>query len=266
MREIQVKIVVLVKPVYDNTKLRFREGSPVTTGVPLMMNPFDEYALETALKLKEQEASAHVTVMAFASADTREVLKKALAVGADEALLISADNLETLDAAGVAVLLAKAIQTEVPDCQLLLSGCTSLDHASGQTGTRIAELMGFPALSMVKSAVLESGKLILARESEQGVERYRMDLPGAVSVSKCDYELRSANIKGVMKANKASIPVKQCTDYGLDEDILKRQHLKTVVLKTWQHPEKTGGQLLKDLSATQAAEQLLAYLTAEKIV
>lgn len=258
--------VVLVKPVFDNAKLKFKEGLPVKEGVPLIMNPFDEYALETALRVKEQSGSGTVTAIAFASDTAKEILKKAIAAGADAAVLVLNDGLEELDAFAVAVILSKVILAEVPDCQLILSGQSSLDYSSGQTGVLVAGMLDHPALSFVKSVTLDNAQVTLTRETEQGLETFQMVLPGSIAVTKCDYELRSSNIKGVMKANKTVIPVKSVTDYGLNAEVLKKEHTKTAVVKLWQKPEKNSGTVLKGIPSVQAVEQLVAYLEHEKVV
>ncbi len=262
-----MKIVVFIKQVLDNTKLRFADGQPVKEGVPMMVNPFDEYALETALRLKEAAGGdSTVTVISLGSPSAKEIIKKAIAAGADDAFLLSEPVLEEGDSTSVAYALAGGVKSLVPAFDVLVFGQMALDDASAQTGPKVAEILNLPSLTACKNVELNGTALKLYRETERGGEEHEMQLPGVICMMKCDYELRSSNIKGVMKANKTEIPVKTVADLGLEADKVGASGSPTRVLKTWQRPPKSGGRVIDGSDAKAAVGQLLDYLKEAKVL
>lgn len=259
-----MNIVVFLKQVPDNTKLQFNESGPVLDGVSMMMNPYDEYALETALRLKEAAGEgSELTVMTMGASSAKEIVKKAIAAGADQAFIINDAQLENTDSTGAAKVLQQAVATLVPDAKVLVFGQASLDSASGQVGAKVAELMNAPSLSFCKNAELSGDALKVDRESEAGIETHEMSLPAVISMMKCDYELRGTNIKGVMKANKTQIPEKTLADLSLDASAVSGA---TQVVKSWQRPEKSGGKVVDGADAKAAVNQLLEHLKEAKVL
>lgn len=259
-----MQIVVYLKPVADNTKLKFSENGPILDGVPLILNPFDEYALETAIRLKEASGEgATLTAITVGSSTAKEVIKKAIAVGVDQAFIIDDPALAKADSTGIAQTLAKATQSLIPDFSVLVFGQLTLDDSAGQTGPKVAELLNLPSLSFVKEAVLTNGYLSISREGDRGLEIYEMTLPGVLCMMKCDYELRGSNIKGVMKANKTDIPIKTLADIGLDAGSLISN---TQVSSTRQRPEKSGGKVLNGVDANTAVQELVSFMKTSKII
>jgi electron transfer flavoprotein alpha/beta subunit len=262
-----MKIIVFIKQVFDNTKLRFADGKPVTDGVPMMMNPFDEYALETALRLKEQAGGdSTVTVISLGAANAKDIVKKAIAAGADSAFLLSDPAFNEGDSTATAYALAHAVKTLVPDFSILVFGQLALDSANGQTGPKVAEILNLPSLTYGKNVQLNGQTLTLFRETERGTETHEMQLPGVICMMKCDYELRSSNIKGVMKANKTEIPVKTPADLGIDTARIGLPGSTTRLLKTWQRPPKSGGKIVDGSDSKVAVTQLLEYLKEAKVL
>lgn len=256
-----MKIVVFIKQVLDNTKLKFNDGQPMKEGVPMMMNPYDEYALETALRLKEQAGGdSTVTVISLGAQNAKDIVKKAIAAGADEAFLVSDDQLSDADSTAVAQALAGAVKTLAPDFKVLVFGQMALDDAAAQTGPKVAELLNLPSVTYGKNAQLDGETLQVFRETERGTEEVAMQLPGVACMMKCEYELRSSNIKGVMKANKTDIPLKSAADLG----VTPASSTRTV--KTWQRPAKSGGKVIEGTDAKGAVNQLLEYLKEAKIL
>jgi electron transfer flavoprotein alpha/beta subunit len=263
-----MKIVVFIKQVLDNTKLKFNDGKPVMDGVPMMMNPFDEYALETALRLKEQAGGdSTVTVISLGAVSAKEILKKAVAAGADAGFLLSGDAAwDDGDSTSNAVALAQAVKLQVPDAQILVFGQVALDDAAGQTGPKVAEILGMPSVTFGKNVQLNGSSLQVTRESERGDELLEMQLPGVVCMMKCEYELRSSNIKGVMKANKTDIPVKIPADLSLEPAKVGVAGSSTRINKTWQRPARTHGKIVDGTDAKAAIGQLIDYLKDAKML
>jgi electron transfer flavoprotein alpha/beta subunit len=259
-----MKIVVFIKQVPENTRLRFQDGQLVTEGIPSMMNPFDEYALEMAIRLKEQiGGDASVTAVSLGVPNVKETLKKAIAAGADAGLIVS-DRLFDGDSATVSLALAAAVKKQIPDFGILLFGQLALDDAAAQVGPRVASLMNIPSLTLVKNAEFQGGNTLkITRETLLGIEDWTLEGPGALCVMKCDYELRSSNIKGVMKANKAEIPTLNAADLGLDTVALSA---KTTVLKSWQRPAKSEGKVIAGENAASAVTQLMEYLHTIQVI
>jgi electron transfer flavoprotein beta subunit len=262
-----MKIVVFIKQVLDNTKLKFADGKPLTDGVPMMMNPFDEYALETALKLKEQAGGdSSVTVISLGAPNAKDIVKKAIAAGADDAFLLSDAAFNDGDSTANAYALAKAVQNLTPDFGVLVFGQMALDDAAGQTGPKVAEILNLPSLTYGKNVQLNGQTLTLSRETERGTETHEMQLPGVIAMMKCDYELRSSNIKGVMKANKTEILVKVPADITAEAAQVGVSGSSTKVSKTWQRPAKTGGKIVDGADSKAAVGQLLDYLKEAKVL
>ncbi|MEM0950839.1 MAG: electron transfer flavoprotein subunit beta/FixA family protein [Cyanobacteria bacterium P01_H01_bin.74] len=262
-------IAVLIKPVHDNTKLKFQDGKPQTANAPLMMNPFDEYALESALRVKSVIPTESVTVIAFSTQAGKEVLKKAIAAGADAGLLINHEGLENTDANAVSALFAAVVKS-LDACHLVLCGQSTLDDASGQMCSLLAEHLGWHGVSGVKAVEKNEGaenSLKISRETDYASrEVLAVSLPMILGVAKCDYELRSSNIKGVMKANKTNIPIQTIQDYEFSVDQLLTAIQKTTVTKRWQRPEKTAGTIVKGLSPDEAAKGIVQYLQAQQLI
>lgn len=262
-----MKIVVFIKQVLDNTKLKFTDGKPVMEGVPMMMNPFDEYALETALKLKEQAGGdSTVSVITLGAPNAKDIIKKAIAAGADDAFLLSDAAFNNGDSTANAHALANAVKTLVPDARILVFGQMALDDADAQTGPKVAELLNLPSVTYGKNVQLSGDTLTVFRESERGTEEYAMQLPGVICMMKCDYELRSSNIKGVMKANKTDIPIKTPAEVSLEPALVGAGGATTQVVKTWQRPAKAGGKVIEGTDAKGAVTQLLDYLRDAKVL
>ncbi len=262
-----MKIVVFIKQVLDNTKLKFSDGKPVLEGVPMMINPFDEYALETALRIKEQAGGdASVTVLSLGSANAKEMIKKAIAAGADAAFLLSDAAFTDGDSVATARALAKGVQSLVPDAKVLVFGQMALDDAAGQVGPMVAELLELPSVTYGKNAELSGDTLKVFRETERGTEQVSLQLPAVACMMKCDYELRSSNIKGVMKANKTDILVKTPADIALEPALAGVSGSTTQVVKTWQRPAKSGGKVVDGADPKAAVGQLIEYLKEAKVL
>ena len=262
-----MKIVVFLKQVPDNTKLQFTDAGPVRDSAPMMMNPYDEYALETALRIKEAAGGeSSVTLVTLGAPTAKETIKKAIAAGADAAFLLSDAAFDDADSTATAQALAGAVKSLIPDFSLLVFGQASLDDFAGQTGPKVAELLDLPSLTFCKNAELQGGSLKVARETERGTEMHEMTLPGVLCMMKCDYELRGSNIKGVMKANKTEIPVKTAGELGLDAGKIGAAGSSTVMLKMWKRPAKAGGRVVEGADPKAAVGQLIDYLKEVKVL
>ncbi len=265
-------IVVFVKQVPDNTKLKPEQltgNSLPKEGVDMIVNPFDEYALETALRLKEAAGpEAQVTVISLGAASAKEIVKKTIAAGADAAYLLSDPAFLSGDSTSVAYALSAALKQLVPDAKIAVFGSLSLDASDGQTGPKVAEILDWPSLTTCKNAELVGSEALnVWRETERGIEQYTMTLPGVICMMKCDYELRTANIKGVMKANKTEIPFKTPAELGLETSLVGAAAATSQSDNVWPRPAKTSGiKVDATTDAKAAVDKLVAYLRENKVL
>ena len=265
-------IAVFMKPVPDNTRLALDDydapGIP-QDGVDLMLNPYDEYALETALRLKAaSEGDVTITVIALGSPVAKALLKKMIAVGADQAMLLSAPAFLQGDSTTRARLFAQLATTLTPTpADMLLFGESSLDVAAGQTGPMVAELLDWPSLTACKDAeVIDANTIKACQVRPEGLAWVQLDGPGVLCLQKCDYELRSANIKGVMRANKATIMEKTPEELGLSADAVGMTAAPTEITRVFSLPKKAAGTKIDGADPQQAAAALIEFLKSRHLV
>ena len=212
-----LKILVTVKLVPDtNADKRIDPATMrlVRTGVETVLNPFDEYALEAALQLKEKlNDGSTVTVVSMTPVSGKEIVRKALAMGADDAVMISDDALAGSDMWGTAVALAAAIKAQSPD--IVLTGTQSTDAISGDLPGMLAEKLGFPGLTYARKIDLADGRVRVQRETDNGYMTISAPLPALVSVTKSANEPRYPSLKGIMGAKKKEIKQLAASDLGL---------------------------------------------------
>jgi electron transfer flavoprotein beta subunit len=209
----RVKSIVCVKRVPDTeTRVRIAgDGSSIeTAGVKYVLNPYDEFAVEAALKHKEAAGSGAVTVVTAGGAESAETLRTALAMGADDAVLVKTDRpVQGLAAARV---LAEEIRGREYD--LVLFGLRAVDDDLQAVGPMTAELLGIPLASAVTEFAVEGGKVVAQREIEGGVEVVELRLPCALTLTKGAYEPRYASLKGIMAAKKKPLEEKPAAASG----------------------------------------------------
>jgi electron transfer flavoprotein beta subunit len=206
----RVKSIVCIKRVPD-TEARIRiagDGSTIDpSGVKFVLNPYDEFAVEAALKHKEAAGQGDVTVISVGDASSAETLRSALAMGADAAVLVKADR----SAEGLAA--AKALAAEIGgrEYDLLLFGMKAIDDDLQAVGPMTAELLGIPVATAVTEFSVDNGKVTAHREIEGGAEVVELRMPCALSITKGAYEPRYPNLKGIMAAKKKPLEEKPAT-------------------------------------------------------
>ncbi len=203
-----MKSIVCVKRVPDTeTRVRIAgDGSSIeSAGVKYVLNPYDEFAVEAALKHREAAGSGEVTVVSVGDAASAETLRTALAMGADAAVLLKTDRRpEGLAAARV---LAEEIRGREYD--LVLFGMKAIDDDLQAVGPMVAELLGIPCATTVTEFSREDGKVVAHREIEGGTEVVELTLPCALTLTKGAYEPRFASLKGIMAAKKKPLEEKE---------------------------------------------------------
>ncbi len=244
-----MKILVPVKRVIDyNVKPRVKaDGSGVDlANVKMSMNPFDEIAVEEAIRLKEKGPADEIVAVSIGPVKATETLRTALAMGADRAILIQTD--EDVEPLAVAKLLAKVVEAEAP--QLVILGKQAIDDDSNQTGQMLAALLGWGQGTFASKVVVEGDSIDVTREVDGGLETVKLNLPAIVTTDLRLNEPRYASLPNIMKAKSKPLEQKTPDDYGVD--IAPR--LKT--LKVVEPPVRQAGIKVADV------DELVAKLKA----
>ena len=226
-----MKIIVCVKQVIDTAaKISVTAGKIDAVGSPRVMNPYDEFALEEALQIKQRKPESDVTLISLGPESFKEVLKKGLAMGADHAVHLSDPLFETLDNLGVAQALAKAIGTRPYD--LILCGRQAVDDDLAQVGPALAIFLDIPFVSVVTGLTFSDDfmKATITRQIEGGLETF--EASGAILVT-CQKGLNSPrlpSLKGIIAAKKKPVETLSASDIGFDVAAMGETRVKQVDL------------------------------------
>jgi len=210
-----MKILVPVKRVVDyNVKVRVKsDGSGVDlANVKMAMNPFDEIAVEEAVRLKEAGIATEVIAVSCGVAACQETLRNAMALGADRAILVDTDV--ELQPLAVAKLLKALVAKEAP--QLVILGKQAIDDDANQTGQMLAALLGWPQATFASKVVIADGKATVTREIDGGLETLELQLPAVVTTDLRLNEPRYATLPNIMKAKKKPLDTVKPADLGVD--------------------------------------------------
>jgi electron transfer flavoprotein beta subunit len=237
-----MKILVAVKRVVDyNVKIRVKsDGSGVDlANVKMSMNPFDEIAVEEAVRLKEAGIATEVVVVSAGVTQCQETLRTALAIGADRAILVESDaDLQPLAVAKI----LKAL-SEKESAQIIILGKQAIDDDSNQTGQMLASLLDIPQATFASKVLVADGKATVTREVDGGLETIALTLPAVITTDLRLNEPRYVTLPNIMKAKKKVIDIVKPEDLGVD--IAPR--LKT--LKVEDPPKRSAGVMVADVAA-----------------
>ena len=245
-----MKVLVAVKRVVDfNVRIRVKpDGSGVDlANVKMSMNPFDEIAVEEALKLKEAGKATEVVVVSIGPAQAQETIRTALAMGADRGILVKAEG--TVEPLAVAKILAAIVKAETP--QLVILGKQAIDDDSNQTGQMLAALLNWPQGTFASKVEIEADGVRVTREVDGGLQTVRLNLPAVVTTDLRLNTPRYASLPNIMKAKKKPLEEKTAADYGVD--VAPR----LTVLKTSEPPARKGGVMVGSVA------ELVAKLKGE---
>jgi electron transfer flavoprotein beta subunit len=217
-----MNICVCVKRVPD-TESRLRlapdRKSVSEDGLNFILSPYDEYAVEEALRLREATGGS-VRVLTVGREDAVPLLRKTLAMGADEAVLVKDEAGETYDGLRTARIIAAAIAKKFPGFDLVLFGRQSAGADNAQVPSMVAELLGIPQVNIVTKLAIEGGRGPAVREVEGGCEKVAFSLPAVLSAQKGLNEPRYETLKGIMAAKRKEIPVVPVAELGLPSEAL----------------------------------------------
>jgi len=212
-----MKVLVPVKRVVDyNVKIRVKpDGSGIElANVKMSMNPFDEIAVEEAVRLKEKGGATEVVVVSVGPAKAQETIRTAQAIGADRGILIETPEGATVEPLAVAKLLKAVADAEKPE--LIILGKQAIDDDCNQTGQMLAALLGWPQGTFASKMVIESGIVSVTREVDGGLETVKLKMPAVVTTDLRLNEPRYPSLPNIMKAKKKPLDVKKPDDLGVD--------------------------------------------------
>lgn len=257
-----MEILVCIKQVPDDSveiNLNPATGAPALENVTSVVNAFDTYALEMAVRLKEA-VGGEVTVVSIGDDSVKNSLKNCLAVGADNAYLVKNDNAADLDSEGIAAVLAKAkadIESESGKTfDIVFTGKESTDYASSQTGLMLAAELSVPAAANVIAVECADGTAKIKRETDEGYHLVEAPLPCVVTIQKPNYDPRYPTIKSKMAARKKAI-----SELAASEAKASRIE----VVKVYEPPKRAAGVKIKAETAEDAVSQAIAMMNEAKV-
>ena len=242
-----MKILVPVKRAIDkDVKIRVKaDGSGVELGnVKMSMNPFDEIAVEEAIRLKESGKATEIVCVSIGPAQAVETIRTALAMGADRGILVKSDT--ALEPLAVAKILKAIAEAEKPG--LIIMGKQAIDDDCNQTGQMLAALLGWPQGTFASKVALDGEALMVTREVDGGLQTVKLKIPAIVTTDLRLNEPRYASLPNIMKAKKKPIEEKTAADYGVDVKA------RLEVIKTAEPPVRKAG--VKVNSVAELVEKL----------
>ncbi len=245
-----MNIVVCVKRTPDTeTRIRLGEdGASIDpSGVKFIISPYDEFAIEAALQVKEAAGEGEVVLLSMGNDETQETLRQGLAMGADRAVLLKGES----GVDGLAVAKALSAELEGMESSLILFGMKGADMDQQQVGPMAATLLGLPCVTGVSGFEMGDGKVTCRREVEGGTEVLEMDLPGVITLTKGKFEPRYASLKGIMAAKRKP----------LDQKEAQGGESRLVIRKLAYPPERPAGRIVGE--GAEVAGELVRLLREE---
>lgn len=262
-----MKILVTVKLVPDTTADKRIDPTSkrlVRSGAETVLNPFDEYAIEAGLQLKEKiGGDTTVTIVTMAPESGKEIVRKALAMGADDAIMISDIKAEGSDVWGTAYALAQAIKKNGFD--IVLCGTQSTDSITGELPGALAEFLGVPGITHARKLEIDGTTVKAERETDNGYAKVTAELPLLVSVTKSINTPRYPSLKGIMGAKKKTIAVQSLADSGVDKPV-GHEGARTELINLVTPPARGKGEIFAAADAVAGATKIIEFLRERKLV
>ncbi len=235
-----MKILVPVKRVPDpDVKIKLKkDGSGIDTeGLKFVINPFDEIAVEEAIRIKERLGDVEIVVVSIGGEEATEQLRTAMAMGADRAILVV--HPDYIDPVNVAAILAKVVEKEQPD--LIIAGKQAVDDDLGQSMQMLAELLGYPQATFASKVDIDGTKVTVVREVDGGLATVEFDMPGIITAELRLNEPRYASLPGIMKAKRK--PLDKMTPADLGVEVTPA----LVVKGMSEPPQRQAGKIVEDV-------------------
>lgn len=257
-----MNIYVLMKRTFDTEeKITINNGKINEDGAEFIINPYDEYALEEAIQLKDKHGG-EVTVVTIGNEDSEKELRTALAMGADKAVLINIeDDIENGDQYTTAAVLTEFFKDKEFD--IILGGNVAIDGGSGQVGPRLADALNINYVTTITKLDIDGNKVTIVRDVEGDSEVVETTLPLLVTAQQGLNEPRYPSLPGIMKAKKKPLEELELDDLDIDEDDVEA---KTKTLEIYLPPTKGTGKILEGDLSDQAKELVKLLQTEAKVI
>ncbi|PKR79229.1 electron transfer flavoprotein subunit beta [Halalkalibacillus sediminis] len=257
-----MNIFVLMKKTFDTEeKIQINGGKIDEEGAEFIINPYDEYAIEEAINLRD-EHGGEVTVVTVGDEESEKQLRTALAMGADQAVLINTeDDLEEGDQFTTVKILEAFFKDK--DVDIILAGNVAIDEASGQVGPRLAEKLDIPFVTTITAISVDGETVKIDRDVEGDVEKVETSLPLLVTCQQGLNEPRYPSLPGIMKAKKKPLEELEIDDLDLDEDDVEA---KTATVEIYLPPEKEAGKVLEGEIDDQVKELVSLLRSDAKVL
>lgn len=257
-----MNIFVLLKRTFDTEeKISLLDGIINTDGAEFIINPYDEYAIEEAINVREDHGG-EVTVVSAGSEDTEKQLRTALAMGADKAVLINIeDDVEDSDQYTTAKIIAEYLKDKNAD--LILTGNVAIDQGSGQVGPRVADLLNLPYVTTITSLKIDGSNVKVVRDVEGDSETIETTLPLLVTAQQGLNEPRYPSLPGIMKAKKKPFEELELDDLDLEENDVEA---KTKTIEIFLPPKKEQGKIFEGELNEQVNELILLLRNEAKVI
>jgi len=242
-----MKIIVCIKQVPETTNVKIdpEKGTLIREGVDSIINPFDMYAIEEGLRIKERLGEGEVIVISMGPPQADQALREAISMGADSAVLITDRKLAGSDTWATSYTLARAIE-KIGDYNLILCGKQAIDGDTAQVGPGISSWLDIPQVTYVKKIrEITKDKAIVERMTEEGFDVIGIPLPALFTVVKEINEPRLPSLKGKLRARKVEIPVWGVNELGLEEEKIGLDGSPTRVVKIFTPPPREKGMILE---------------------
>jgi len=257
-----MKIVVLMKQTFDTeAKIRIdNSGNISTEGVQHIINPYDEYAVEEAIRIKEKLGTGEVILVCLGGTKAEEALRQALAMGADRAVLLRDPMFDGGDEHSAAVALTAALRQI--DFDLVLGGKIAIDDGSAQVAIRVAEALSLPQINVVTKIEIDGKQVVAYKEADGYIEVIETTLPALITAQKGLNEPRYPSLKGIMQAKKKDLRVLGVHELGIKPEDIGSAGAKTKTLEYFLPQAKKAGRIIQG-EPSEAAAQLVALLREE---
>lgn len=262
-----MKICVCAKQVPDTTEVKIDpvKGTLIRTGVPSILNPDDANALEAALRLKDSDKDIHVSVVSMGPMQADEMLRECLAMGADDAYLLSDRVFGGSDTCATSVVIAAGIK-KLGDFDIIFGGRQAIDGDTAQVGPQVAQRLGLPVITYVEDIkVIDEKTIRVHRQLEDGYEVIEVNTPCFLTCVKELNEPRYMSIEGIVNAYKKEIPVLDHVALALNPEDCGLKASPTKVFKTFTRPLKGKGEMLTG-NTKEVAGKLADILKEKHII
>lgn len=260
-----MKIVVCIKQVPDTTEIKLdpATGTMIRTGVPSIMNPDDKGGLETALRLKDKHG-AHVTVITMGPLQADAIMREAMAMGADRAILLTDKKFAGADTLATSNAIAGALRKLEYD--MIITGRQAIDGDTAQVGPQVAELLDLPQVTYVEEVEVNGKDVTVRKATEEGYQIVETQTPCLLTVLSSAVKPRYMSVRGIVEAYKREVEIWGFENVDVEESKLGLGGSPTRVMKSFGKSAKAAGQLFEDVTPEEAADIIVARLREKFII